>query len=130
MTNEFIVGLISKLEGYKTRLAELHWSASSHSLHVVINDFQSEIDDFEDAIAENAIALWDFIRPGELKPELPEAKEFEILLEDLRGLLISIKREASDSMMWTGIINRTDDFFEVVNKYIYLTKIIKHESEN
>ena len=29
---------------------------------------------------------------------------------------------------WTGIINRVDDFFETLNKYIYLIKICKHSA--
>lgn len=125
MTNNFILNIENKFHGIHTRLKELHFSAKSISIHELINDFDNEFCEFDDAIMENAQALWGFIEPGDLSPELPEALEFENLLEDLRGLLISIKREASNSMMWTGIINRVDDFFEVINKYIYLIKIAK-----
>jgi hypothetical protein len=98
------------------------------SIHKLIDDFDGEFQDFDDALMENAQALWGFIQPGTLNPILPEALEFENLLVDIRGLLTGIKREAGDDLMWSGIINRTDDFFETVNKYIYLIKICKHDA--
>lgn len=128
MNKEFFIDLANKLEGYKTRLKELHWASPSHSLHVITDDFSEELGNFEDALIENAIAITDFIFPGELNPILPEAKDFITYLEDLRGVLVSIKREAGDSIMYSGIINRVDDFFEVVNKYIYLAKLTRHDA--
>ena len=124
MNREFMLTVISKLEGYGTRLEELHWSASSHGLHVITDDFRDELSDFEDKLAENYMALDELIKPGEVKPVLPESESFKKLLEDIRGVLVSIKREIdSDGMMYSGLCNIVDDFFETVNKYVYLEKI-------
>ena len=125
MTNNFIVGAENKLHGFHTRLKELHYSASSISLHKLIDEFDEELGKFDDSLMENAQALWGFIEPGDLNPELPEATDFGTALEDLRGLLVSIKRESANSMMWAGIINIVDDFFSTVNKYIYLNNIVE-----
>ena len=127
MTESFILDLENKIHGIKTRLKELHYSADSMSLHEKIDDFYKEFDEFDDNIMENAQALWGTIIPGSINPELPESKEFEELLEDIRGILVSIKRKSEDSIMWTGIINIVDDFYTTVNRYIYLVKIIKKE---
>lgn len=128
MSNEFILNLENQLHGIHTRLKELHYSAPTMSIHKLIDEFDGEFQEFDDAIMENAQALWGFIKPGDLNPTLPEAIEFEELLEDIRGILVGIKKEAGDDLMWTGIINRTDDFFETVNKYIYLIQICKHKA--
>lgn len=128
MTNDFILGLENKLHGIHTRLKELHFSAPSYTIHELIDDFDGELLEFDDAVMENAQAIWGFIKPGTIQPVLPEATEISELLTDIRGLLVGIKKEAADGMMWSGIINRVDDFFEVVNKYIYLIKIAKHEA--
>lgn len=128
MNNKFILNLENQFHGIHTRLKELHFSAPTMSIHKLIDDFDNEFQDFDDAIMENSQALWGFIKPGTLNPILPEALDFESILVDIRGLLTGIKREAGEDLMWTGIINRTDDFFEVVNKYIYLIKICKHEA--
>ena len=128
MTNQFILDLENKLQGIGTRIKELHFSAPSMSIHKLVDDFDAEFREFEDEVMENAQGLWGFIQPGDLKPELPEAMEFETLLEDIRGILVGIKKTAGDNMMWTGIINIVDEFFATTNKYIYLIKIAKKGS--
>ena len=111
MNNEFILNLENEFQGINTRLKELHFSSQTMSIHRLIDDFTDEFKKFEDAIMENAQALWGFIKPGDLDPVLPDALEFEELLVDLRGKLTKVKIEAKDNMMWTGIINRVDDLF-------------------
>ena len=124
MDNKFILNLENKIHGVHTRLKELHFSAPSLSLHKLIDDFDEEFLEFDDAVMENAQALWGFIKVGDIKPILPESTEFLELLGEIKGMLVSIKREASDNeILWSGILNRVDDFMETVNKYIYLTQI-------
>jgi hypothetical protein len=124
MDNKFILNLENKIHGVHTRLKELHFSAPCISLHKLIDDFDEEFLEFDDAVMENAQALWGFIKVGDIKPVLPESTEFLELLGEIKGMLVSIKREASDNeILWSGILNRVDDFMETVNKYIYLTQI-------
>ncbi len=129
MSNEFLLNLENKLQGCGTRLKELHWDASSLSMHKLVDDFTADFREFEDNLMENAQALFGFIEVGSLNPVLPEAKNFLELLEDVRGMLVNIKKEAKDSLMWSGIINIVDDFFATTNKYIYLTNIVKRSND-
>lgn len=129
MKNNFILDLENKFHGIHTRLKELHFSAPTLSLHKLIDDFDSDFMEFDDAVMENSQALWGFIKPGMLNPVLPDSMDFLELLAELRGLLVMIKKEAKDNeMLWAGIINRVDDFIETVNKYIYLTNIALHKT--
>ena len=121
MENKFILDLENKFHGIHTRLKELHFSAPSLSIHKLIDDFDEEFQEFDDAFMENAQALWGLIKPGTLNPVLPESTTFQELLTEIKGLLVKVKREASDNeIFWSGILNRVDDFMEIVNKYIYL----------
>ena len=129
MSNEFLLNLENKLQGCGTRLKELHWDASSLSIHKLVDEFTAEFREFEDNLMENAQAIFGFVEVGSLNPILPEAKNFLELLEDVRGMLVTIKKEAKDSMMWSGIINIVDDFFATVNKYIYLANITKRSND-
>lgn len=129
MSNEFLLNLENKLQGCGTRLKELHWDASSLSIHKLVDEFTAEFREFEDNLMENAQAIFGFVEVGSLNPVLPEAKNFLELLEDVRGMLVTIKKEAKDSMMWSGIINIVDDFFATVNKYIYLANITKRSND-
>lgn len=129
MKNTFILDLENKFHGIHTRLKELHFSAPTLSLHKLIDDFDSEFQEFDDAVMENSQALWGFIQPGDLNPVLPESMEFLEILSEVKGLLVMIKKESKDNeMLWAGIINRVDDFIESVNKYIYLTHICLGDS--
>ena len=127
LNRELMISLENKLHGFHTRTKELHFSASSYSLHSVIDEFDESLLKFEDEVMENMQALFEVIKPGELNPEHPGALDFKTLLEDLRGVLVNIKKELDNGMMYTGIINIIDDFFANVNKYIYLVNIINKE---
>ena len=127
MDKKYFINVINKLEGYKTRLKELHWSSPSRSFHVIIDEFSEEIANFEDAFVENSITLVGFVYAGDLNPILPKEMDFETNLGAIRGLLSSIKDECTDQM-WSGVINLVDDFWSVVGKYIYLAKITNHEA--
>lgn len=118
-----LIELINKIEGFQTRLKELHWNTGPISIHKLIDEFQDELSGFEDAVVENAVPFVGFFEPGTLNPTLPEESSFSDALEGIRGLVISYKREIGDSLMWSGSINIIDDFLSTINKYIYLVKI-------
>lgn len=126
MTNEYLLSIEGRLHGYHTRLKELHFSAPTMSLHKVIDDFDSELQEFDDTIMEDAQSIFGFIEPGTIEPVLPEETEIEELLRSIRAMLAEMK-DTLQEKLYTGIINTVDDFWSEVNKTIYLVKICKKE---
>jgi DNA-binding ferritin-like protein len=124
MKNDYILGLEGKLHGYHTRLKELHFSAPNYSLHKIIDEFDSELLEFDDEIMEDAQSIFEVINVGEIKPVLPKETEIEDLLQAIRGTLAEAK-EKLKGKLYTGIINVIDDFWHTVNKTIYLVQIAK-----
>ena len=124
MTNEYLLSIEGRLHGYHTRLKELHFSAPNMSLHKVIDDFDSELQEFDDTIMEDAQSIFGFIEPGMIEPVLPEETEIEELLRSIRAMLAEMK-DTLQEKLYTGIINTVDDFWSEVNKTIYLVKICK-----
>lgn len=124
MTNEYLLSIEGRLHGYHTRLKELHFSAPNMSLHKVIDDFDSELQEFDDTIMEDAQSIFGFIEPGTIEPVLPEETEIEELLRSIRAMLADMK-DTLQEKLYTGIINTVDDFWSEVNKTIYLVKICK-----
>lgn len=118
-----ITELVNKIEGFQTRLKELHWNTGPISIHKLIDEFQDELGEFEDAVVENAVPFVGFFEVGTLNPVLPTESDFSGVLEGIRGLVISYKREIGDSLMWSGSISIVDDFLSTINKFIYLVKI-------
>ncbi|MBP3732299.1 MAG: hypothetical protein J6I84_03555 [Bacilli bacterium] len=122
MDKQKLIEVVGKLEGYKTRLKELHWSAPSHSMHIITDEFSDELGKFEDDMTENAMAILGLIEVGNIQGVLPEATNFGEFLTQLRGLLSGIKEETEDQM-WSGLVNIVDDFWSTVNRYVYLNMI-------
>ena len=120
-----VIELINKIEGFQTRLKELHWNTGPISIHKLIDEFQDELGEFEDSVVENAVPFVGFFEIGTLNPTLPEESNFSDVLEGIRGLVISYKREIGDSLMWSGSVNIIDDFLSTINRFIYLVKIEK-----
>lgn len=125
MKNDIVIKLENKLHGYHTRLKELHYSAPSISMHKIIDDFDESLQEFDDNIMEDSQAIFGFIEPGELSPELPDSLEIEDLLVELRNDIGDFMDAIGNSSTWTGVRNEVEDFWHVLNKTIYLVKIAK-----
>lgn len=126
MNNEYLLAIEGRLHGYHTRLKELHFSAPTMSLHKVIDDFDSALQEFDDTIMEDAQSIFGFIEPGMINPVLPEETEIEALLRSIRAMLADMKDNLQEKL-YTGIINTVDDFWSELNKTIYLVMICKKE---
>lgn len=127
MKNMEILSLCNKIQGWKTRLKELHWSAPSHSLHTVLDDFNGVLLEWEDTIMEDAQSMFGFIEAGDLEPQSAESLEAEALLVEIKKEIADFLGLMSDITMWTGIRSETETFFHEICKTIYLVKICKKE---
>lgn len=127
MKNEKVLEFENFLHGCHTRLKELHFSAQTISFHRIIEDFDNSLSDFDDNIMEDSQSIFGFIEPGEINPTLPEAKDIENLLIEIRNRLAEFEDYMDNATMWTGVKNCCDDFWHTINKTIYLIKIAKKE---
>lgn len=112
----------NRLNGYRTRVKELHFSAKKHSIHVILDDFTNDLTEFEDEFMEDAQALHGQFTPGEIMPVLPKSLDSVSLLKEIRADLANM-REFITSPMYAGLMSVLDDFFHTVNKTIYLLKL-------
>lgn len=130
INRDYLVSLEGKLSGYHIRLKELHYSATSMNIHKLTDEFNEELLEFEDAIAENLQPLPNFgvIHVGEIQPEIPEARTFKDLLLCVRGVLADFKKQTTE-VMFSGANSIVDEFFATVNKYVYLTNIAEQSRE-
>lgn len=123
MKNEFIVDTLNSIEGYKTRLKEIHWSSPNMRIHELSDEFTAALGTYEDQIAELAISLWGEIVPGELDPIPSGDMDFLNLLQTILGKAIEVKRNCESGLMWTGIESVTDSFIAEVQTFIFKTKM-------
>lgn len=114
-----IINYINKLQGYKTAIKNLHWSAKHMSEHKLLDEIADSVANNQDEIAEMCQGLYGKIKLNELKPKrykITNSKKMLFdLLRDTKSFLSSIKgREL------TGIRSVVEAFIGEINKYVYL----------
>ena len=119
---EAILLYIRKLEGYRIRLRELHWSAVKKSEHELTDTLMSELTDYEDSIAEESMGIFGVrIKVGDIVPVMPKSVDTKTLLVNLNSdtltLLASLENEDS---IFGGIPSILEDILHDVNSSRYL----------
>ena len=123
-TKENGLNLLSNCEGYHQMLKGIHWQTDNKSEHLLADDMDSSVLDFEDKMAENIMGyLGEKFRTGELKTMLPESDTLKTLLDEMENDIISFIEEIGDDKKLDGIVNIIDDFLEDINKWKYLATI-------
>ena len=113
--------LLCSLEGYHQILKELHWSTDNHSRHILTDDIDSGVLEFEDGLAEVVMGkLGEKFGRGDLKTMLPEAEELKGILDELEKDVNEFIDSIGGEHGYGGIYNVTDDFLSKIYKWKYL----------
>ena len=123
---EAILLYIKKLEGYRIRLREIHWSTENKSKHELSDNLMSMLADYEDSIAEEAMGIFGIrVKVGDIVPEIPEGRDIKSILtsvtNDTLTLLASLEpSEDETSIPSGGIPSILEDILHDLNKSKYL----------
>lgn len=118
-----ILNFENRLQGYKTRVKELHFAAKKHSIHVILDDFESNLAEFEDEIMEDAQSLHGQFTPGDINPVLPKSLDAESLMKEIRADLVNMRDFFQENDMYMGCQSEVESFFHTVSKTLYLIKL-------
>lgn len=114
------IEFLSSLEGYHQTLKMIHWSTSNKAEHLLTDDIDSSILDYEDSIAESIMGCLNMkYGHGDLKSMLPSAKTLSEMLNELESETNTFKRTLEENDH-AGIINIIDDLLTDINKWKYL----------
>lgn len=123
-TNELknkTIEFLSGLEGMHSRLKTLHWSTKNHSEHILSDDIDSSVLEYEDKIAECVMGRLNIrFGVGDLKCLLPDAKTLDSLINEMLNDVITFKKEIEGDILNTGLNNILDEFIYDINKWNYL----------
>lgn len=113
--------LLSYLEGYHQRLKELHWSEDNHSRHLLTDEIDGGVLEFEDALAEVVMGkLGEKFGKGDLKTMVPQSEELKGLLVELEKDVNEFEESIGGEHGFGGVYNVVDDFLSSINKWQYL----------
>jgi hypothetical protein len=115
------IEFLNSLEGYHQVLKELHWSTTNHSQHVLTDEIDEDILEYEDKIAECIMGRLNIrFGLGDLKTLLPEAKTLDTLTNELLADTVSFKKSVEEDILNSGLVNILDDLISDINKWNYL----------
>jgi len=113
--------LLCALEGHHQILKELHWSTDNHSRHILTDEIDEGVLEFEDELAEVVMGkLGEKFGKGDLKAMLPEAEELKGVLDELEDDVNKFIDSLGSEHGFGGIYNVTDDFLSKIYKWKYL----------
>lgn len=115
-----ILSYINKIQAYKTAIKNLHWDSKKMSEHKLWDDFDEEIDEYQDKIAEIAQGIYGHIKLNELKPRryniVNSKKTLNDILKDTKLFYSTIKRNNE----LIGLKSHVENFIATLNNYTYL----------
>ena len=119
---EAVLDFIKYVEGVRIRLREIHWEAERHSKHILTDTIIGDLEDFEDAIAEELMGVCGFrIKVGAIVPTMTNQVELGALLCELHENIVQLcacLESAGDE--FGGIVNELEDMMAKVSKWKYL----------
>ena len=122
-STELFITFLNKLEGWKTKCKNLHWSAPRKNIHEYLDDFLDILSNYQDELAEEIMGITDKFQPNILKGIPSDAfNAFDFFDEVKMGTLAFYDRIPQDSI-YKGVTSECETFIHNINKYIYLFKL-------
>lgn len=116
-----IIDFLGALEGYHETCKMLHWGTTNKSEHLLIDQIDKDVLEFEDRLAEASMGkLKTRFGIGTLKAMLPHAENTEDMIKELETDTINLKKAIGDNIEYNGLQNILDDMLESINSYAYL----------
>lgn len=115
-----ITGVLSKLEGFKTRCKNLHWSAPNNDIHTRLDEFLSEIDSFEYKLAEGAMGILGKIGPNSVNGDICDVNNAFDLTDCVGTTICLFYQSIPNTPCWKGVASECESFIQEVNRFSYL----------
>lgn len=122
-TEQFFINFINKLEGFKTKCKNLHWSAPKKNIHVYLDDFLSVLSDYQDSIAEDYQGILGHMQPNAIKGISCECLNAMDFIKEVALKTKEFYNKIPSDVDYVGIKSETETFIHNIFKYKYLFEI-------
>jgi len=115
-----IPNFICTIEGWKTKIKNLHWSASNMNVHKLLDEIADFVSDFQDSLAEDYMGINGKFDSTFLKGNPCNCGNTLELLKDMCHQTNSFYSKIPQDNRYKGITSETETFIHNINKYLYL----------
>ena len=120
-SNRFLfIAFLCQIEGWKTRCKNLHWAAPKKNIHVYLDEFLDVLVDYQDALAEGYMGIFDKLEPTEIEATLCVSDNAMDFINEVKEGVLKFYRRLPDDIEFKGIAGETESLIQNVNKYKYL----------
>lgn len=116
---------INLLEGYKTRIKNLHWSSSNINMHTKLDELLDIVTDYQDNLAEEVMGIFGKFNSFMLRGTECIIINPNILIVDIINSTNVFYKTISEDAIFAGIKSELETFIHVLNKYNYLLSLCK-----
>ena len=122
-TEQFFINFINKLEGFKTKCKNLHWSAPKKNIHVYLDDFLSVISDYQDSIAEDYQGILGHMQPNVIEGIKSQSLNAIDFINEVKITTETFYNNIPSDTCYAGIKSETETFIHNTFKYKYLFEL-------
>ena len=122
-TEQFFINFINKLEGFKTKCKNLHWSAPKKNIHIYLDEFLDVISDYQDSIAEDYQGILGHMNPNVIEGVKSQSLNAIDFINEVKIATETFYNKIPNDVCYVGIKSETETFTHNVFKYKYLFEI-------
>lgn len=119
-SSEYYIHFLNRLEGWKTKCKNLHWSAPKKNIHVYLDDFLEILSDYQDSLAEEEMGIFSKMMPNVIKGIPSDTLNANDFLEEVKRYTLDFYGNIPNDSLFAGIKSECETFIHDINKYKYL----------
>ena len=120
---QFFINFINKLEGFKTKCKNLHWSAPKKNIHVYLDEFLDVISGYQDSIAEDYQGILGHMNPNVIEGVKSQSLNAIDFINEVKIATETFYNNIPSDTCYVGIKSETETFIHNIFKYKYLFEI-------
>lgn len=117
---EFFTEFLNKLEGWKTKCKNLHWSAPKRNIHIYLDEFLDILNDYQDGLAEGIMGILGKLQPNVIKGTESNTLNAIDFINEIQQLTLEFYNKIPQDVIYKGITSECETFIQNINKYKYL----------
>lgn len=118
-----IQGFLCTIEGWKTRIKNLHWAANKMNTHKLLDEIADFVGGYQDSLAEDYMGITGKVEPTFLRGIPCECEDVKSLLKEIESKTLVFYEKVSEATIYKGIKSETETFIHTINKYKYLSTL-------
>ena len=121
--SQFFIKFLNQLEGWKTKLKNLHWAAPKKNIHVYLDDFLEVVSDYQDSVAEDYQGILGHMQPNAIKGTPCDALNAIDFIKEVIVKTEEFYNRIPQDTCYVGIKSETETFIHNIFKYKYLFEL-------